>query len=728
MSSQREQSPQLPPIMARAKRSIEELANKSDSDDDDYSDHPVRTSRNSTARSKATKKSRPPARKKRRQDSDDELLSDEEFLSEAEDLTDPEEEEEEDPNAARNARGLVSRRAAMNNIGYRDDSSNTDDDAEEEEEDTRPAPASRKRKSVLVTLKVGGDALKQVSGENRRTTRQTRRSSGDMYGLTNPGNHLDNAGRAAHNPEVASGEVSRRGSRSTRNSTRLAIEEPLETAAQMNRTETEMVDETTMEVQGSQLEILESDPQGQNEEGEPATDGDEQDNAQTDGDGFVPESEAGEAEADDAMDEDPKDAEDDDEDQGPITRRRSRPTRSQAMDQDAEPEEGEAPQHRRSGRKRPPRKASQRKQPGEESDFEPEEGESNDDDELSESGEAPGSPQKGKQAHEEEEDDSSTSRRPGLRRRQPRSRGQSDTGGDVAEELAEELQDLKGPRSRRRRLQQEIIYEKPRRSRKDVDYRIIRPDLILPTEEAENEITESPSKRGRGAGAGWQRTLFPTYGPFGGGGPSAILGPPGAPAATGGVDSDSSDDEAVQHPKGAGPGAPQGFHPAAQTHGADGVHGLSGTPANLGKVKDKQTLADADPLGVDVNIGFESVGGLQGHIDQLKEMVSLPLLYPEIFQRFHITPPRGVLFHGPPGTGKTLLARALANSVSSEGRKVTFYMRKGADALSKWVGEAERQLRLLFDEARKTQPSIIFFDEIDGKSNRIPNLSIMLIA
>lgn len=92
----------------------------------------------------------------------------------------------------------------------------------------------------------------------------------------------------------------------------------------------------------------------------------------------------------------------------------------------------------------------------------------------------------------------------------------------------------------------------------------------------------------------------------------------------------------------------------------------------------------------------------------------LPLLYPEVFQRFKITPPRGVLFHGPPGTGKTLLARALASSVSTHGQKVTFYMRKGADALSKWVGEAERQLRLLFEEARKTQPSIIFFDEIDG--------------
>jgi SpoVK/Ycf46/Vps4 family AAA+-type ATPase len=95
-------------------------------------------------------------------------------------------------------------------------------------------------------------------------------------------------------------------------------------------------------------------------------------------------------------------------------------------------------------------------------------------------------------------------------------------------------------------------------------------------------------------------------------------------------------------------------------------------------------------------------------------MVALPLLYPEIFMRFKITPPRGVLFHGPPGTGKTLLARALATSVSSQGKKVTFYMRKGADALSKWVGEAERQLRLLFEEARKNQPSIIFFDEIDG--------------
>src|SRR5271155_6185024 len=100
-------------------------------------------------------------------------------------------------------------------------------------------------------------------------------------------------------------------------------------------------------------------------------------------------------------------------------------------------------------------------------------------------------------------------------------------------------------------------------------------------------------------------------------------------------------------------------------------------------------------------------------------MVTLPLLYPEIFQRFNVTPPRGVLFHGPPGTGKTLMARALAASCSTEGRKISFFMRKGADCLSKWVGEAERQLRLLFEEAKNSQPSIIFFDEIDGMSTAI---------
>ncbi|XP_078146321.1 ATPase family AAA domain-containing protein 2-like [Centroberyx gerrardi] len=124
--------------------------------------------------------------------------------------------------------------------------------------------------------------------------------------------------------------------------------------------------------------------------------------------------------------------------------------------------------------------------------------------------------------------------------------------------------------------------------------------------------------------------------------------------------------------------------------------------------------ADIDPMLIDRAVCFDSVGGLSGHISSLKEMVVFPLLYPEVFDNFKIQPPRGCLFYGPPGTGKTLVARALANECSHGDRKVAFFMRKGADCLSKWVGESERQLRLLFDQAYQMRPSIIFFDEIDG--------------
>ncbi|XP_043995277.1 ATPase family AAA domain-containing protein 2-like isoform X1 [Gambusia affinis] len=125
-------------------------------------------------------------------------------------------------------------------------------------------------------------------------------------------------------------------------------------------------------------------------------------------------------------------------------------------------------------------------------------------------------------------------------------------------------------------------------------------------------------------------------------------------------------------------------------------------------------LADIDPMAIDRMVGFDSIGGLSGHISALKEMVVFPLLYPEVFDNFKIQPPRGCLFYGPPGTGKTLVARALANECSHGNEKVSFFMRKGADCLSKWVGESERQLRLLFEQAYQRRPSIIFFDEIDG--------------
>lgn len=67
--------------------------------------------------------------------------------------------------------------------------------------------------------------------------------------------------------------------------------------------------------------------------------------------------------------------------------------------------------------------------------------------------------------------------------------------------------------------------------------------------------------------------------------------------------------------------------------------------------------ADIDPITLDVNIRFSDVGGLESHIHCLKEMVVFPMMYPDVFQRFHITPPKGVLFHGPPGTSRFLFVQ-----------------------------------------------------------------------
>ncbi|NWY91556.1 ATAD2 protein, partial [Loxia curvirostra] len=126
------------------------------------------------------------------------------------------------------------------------------------------------------------------------------------------------------------------------------------------------------------------------------------------------------------------------------------------------------------------------------------------------------------------------------------------------------------------------------------------------------------------------------------------------------------------------------------------------------------SLAGVEQMQIDGSAQFHGVGGLSDHISALKEMVILPLLYPDVFEILKFKPPRGCLFYGPPGTGKTLVARALANECSRGDRKVNFFMRSAADCMSKWVGESERQLRLVFEQAYQMRPSIIFFDEIDA--------------
>lgn len=109
------------------------------------------------------------------------------------------------------------------------------------------------------------------------------------------------------------------------------------------------------------------------------------------------------------------------------------------------------------------------------------------------------------------------------------------------------------------------------------------------------------------------------------------------------------------------------------------------------------------------DVTYDDVGGMAGTIDQLREMVELPLRYPELFQRLGVDPPRGVLLHGPPGTGKTRLARAVANESDAE-----FFLINGPEIMGSAYGESEKKLREIFEAAQKNAPSILFIDEIDS--------------
>ncbi len=109
------------------------------------------------------------------------------------------------------------------------------------------------------------------------------------------------------------------------------------------------------------------------------------------------------------------------------------------------------------------------------------------------------------------------------------------------------------------------------------------------------------------------------------------------------------------------------------------------------------------------DITYEDIGGLDEEIKKVREMVELPLRNPELFKQLGIEPPKGVLLYGPPGTGKTLLAKAVANESDAN-----FISLVGSEVMSKWVGEAEKKLREIFEKAEKNAPSIIFIDEIDS--------------
>ncbi|WP_298305819.1 CDC48 family AAA ATPase [uncultured Erythrobacter sp.] len=108
-------------------------------------------------------------------------------------------------------------------------------------------------------------------------------------------------------------------------------------------------------------------------------------------------------------------------------------------------------------------------------------------------------------------------------------------------------------------------------------------------------------------------------------------------------------------------------------------------------------------------VNYDDVGGMEDTIQALREMVELPLRYPELFTRLGVDPPKGVLLHGPPGTGKTRLAQAVANESDAE-----FFIINGPEIMGSGYGESEKRLREVFEEAARASPAIVFIDEIDS--------------
>ena len=126
------------------------------------------------------------------------------------------------------------------------------------------------------------------------------------------------------------------------------------------------------------------------------------------------------------------------------------------------------------------------------------------------------------------------------------------------------------------------------------------------------------------------------------------------------------------------------------------------------------------------DINYEDIGGLGDQINMIRDAVELPFLHPELFREYDLKAPKGILLYGPPGCGKTLIAKAVANSLakkvseisgSGEGRSY-FLNIKGPELLNKFVGETERQIRIIFQRAREKAsegtPVIVFFDEMDS--------------
>ena len=126
------------------------------------------------------------------------------------------------------------------------------------------------------------------------------------------------------------------------------------------------------------------------------------------------------------------------------------------------------------------------------------------------------------------------------------------------------------------------------------------------------------------------------------------------------------------------------------------------------------------------SVTYEDIGGLDEELEQVREMIEVPLNEPEVFREIGIEPPKGVLLYGPPGTGKTLIAKAVANEVDAE-----FLSVPGPEIMSKYKGQSEKRIREKFEQAQENSPAIIFFDEIDaiaGKRDQESDVENRVVA
>lgn len=131
-------------------------------------------------------------------------------------------------------------------------------------------------------------------------------------------------------------------------------------------------------------------------------------------------------------------------------------------------------------------------------------------------------------------------------------------------------------------------------------------------------------------------------------------------------------------------------------------------PETVIKIKTEKALEEKG-----TKISYEDIGGLGKEIHRIREMIELPLKYPEVFERLGISAPKGVLLHGPPGCGKTLIARAVANETDAYFQHIS-----GPEVIHKFYGESEAHLRSLFEDAGRNTPAIIFLDELDAIASK----------